>query len=91
MEMDCSLNPDPKLARAFSALTDRTRGVPTTEGATTRQPPQSPSFELTDAPRYDSFSRQCTLVGDSLNDKKWSDDLFNPSSYQKIRKPARRP
>ena len=88
MEMDCSLDPDPKLARACSALTDRARGVPNTGGTATCRLPWSPSFEPADVPGRDDSSRQCNPFGDSLNDEQRSDDLFNPPS---IRKPVRRP
>ena len=75
---------DPKHARAYSMFIYRTRGVATGKDATIAcQLPRTHNSELTHAPRYDSSTRQRTLVGDSLNDEEWSDDLFNPSSHQK--------
>ena len=82
MEIGRSL--DPGLARTYPTPIHRTWGVATGKGtAIACRLPQGPSFELTDASRYDGFARQCTLVGDSLNDEQRRDDLFNPSSHQK--------
>ena len=77
MEIGRSL--DPKHARAYSMSIYGTRGVATNAC----QPPRGRNFELADAPRYDSSTRQRTLVGDSLNDEEWSNDLSNPLSGQK--------
>ena len=46
---------------------------------TTRQLPSTPSFELTDSSGDDGIARQRTLVGDSLNDEQWGDDLSSQS------------
>ena len=75
---------DPKHARVYSMSVYRTREVATGKDATNAcQPPRGRNFELADAPRYDSSTRQRTLVGDSLNDEEWSNDLSNPLSGQK--------
>ena len=83
MDVDRS-HPNPKLSGVRSALIHRTHGITATRDGTTasRRLPSAPSFEVAETCRGDSITRQCTLVGDSLNDEQRSDHLSNPSSYQ---------
>ena len=83
MGIDGSLNPNPELAREVQPTsTHRTRGIPTRNGtATTRQFLSGSGSERTDSPRVDGVASQRALVGDSLNDEQWSDDLSDPPSY----------
>ena len=62
MDIDHS-NPNPKLSGVRSKLIHRTRGVTTAS----RELPSDPSFEVAEACGGDSITRQCTLVGHSLN------------------------
>ena len=71
-----------KLARVHPALIHGTHGVPTEGGtALTRRPLSVPCFERTKMSGYEGVARQCALVGDSLDDEQWSEDLTNPSSH----------
>ena len=66
-------------------LAHRTRGVPTRNGSTTvRQLPSAPCFERTETSGDESVARQGALIGDSLNDEQWSDNLSNPSLHSKL-------
>ena len=70
MEVDCSLSPNPKLARVFTVPIRRTRGVINREGGTNiRQLLSVPSSERTEMSGDDSIARQRTLVGNSLDDE----------------------
>ena len=72
------------LTKSYSTPIHRTPGIPTRKATTiTRKLPRVPSFELTDARRCHSLARHRALVGDSLNDEQWCDDLFNPFSNKK--------
>jgi len=44
---------------------------------TTRRPPSAPKVDRTDISSGDTFARQRPLIGDSLNDEQWSDDLWS--------------
>ena len=81
MGIDDGLNP--KLAGVHFVLAYRAHGVLTRKGITSgRQLPSAPSFEITEMSGGDSVTRQCTLIGNSLDDEQRCDDLSNPSSYQ---------
>ena len=81
MEIDRGL--DLILAISYSTPIHRAPSIPTRKTApTTRKLPHVPSFELTDTPRCDILTRHRALVGDSLNDEQWCNDLFNPFSNQ---------
>lgn len=86
MEIDCSLNPNPELARTSSVLIHRTHGVPTTSLESTtgsrRLPPAPGGVELAGTSGGNCVARQRVLVGDSLDDEEWSNDLSNPPSRQ---------
>ena len=80
VEIDRSLNisPNLKLAGVLSTLTRRTsHGVPTREATTICRLPSALSFELADGSVDDIIARQRTLIGDSLDNEHWSDDLSN--------------
>ena len=80
MEIDRSFNLNLRLTRVHSVLIRRIGAVSVMNDTTpTRRPPSTPCFERADTPGSDSVARQRALVGDSLNDEQWSDDLFNPS------------
>ena len=80
MGIDDGLNP--KLAGVHFVLAYRAHGVLTRKGITSgRQLPSAPSFEITEMSGGDSVTRQCTLIGNSLDDEQRCDDLSNPSSY----------
>ena len=68
------------MPKILSTLTHRTsRGVPTREAtAITRRLFLVLSFELTDPSVDDVVARQRALIGDSLNNEHWSDDLSDP-------------
>jgi len=82
MEIDRSLDPNPKVGRAPSVLI---HGIPPTsrKGATTicRLPQSAPNVERGGTPGGDSGARQGALVGDSLNDEQRCDHLTDPQSY----------
>ena len=82
MEVDRSLRPNyPRSARVYSILTRRTRRTSARNAITTiRRPPTAPSFERTHTSGDEAVARKRALVGDSLNDEQWGDDLFNASS-----------
>ena len=77
-----------RLTRVGSTVIHRIHGALIRKDTTTSRPPSAPKVERTYVPGDDRVTRQCILVGDSLNDEEWSDDLSNPSSYQTI---VRRP
>ena len=69
--MDIDRSPSPKLPGARSTPIHRIHGVRTIgEGTVTicRAPP-APEFDPTDMSGGDSVTRQCTLIGDPLNDQ----------------------
>ena len=71
-----------KLARVHSTLIHGTHGVPTEGGTTlTRRLLSAPCFERTKMSGDEGIARQRALVGDSLDDEQWSEDLTNPSSH----------
>ena len=86
MDIDRS-HPNPKLSGVRSTLIHRTHGGTTTGEGTIagRQLPSALSFEVAETSGGDSITRQCSLVGDSLNDEQRSDHLSNPLSYQPTR------
>ena len=70
------LSPNTKLARVHPKFFHKVRGVLTRKGAAIAgQPLSTTSLELIDTPGYNSVTRQCTLVSDSLDDEQRSDDL----------------
>ena len=75
-----SVNLSPSLARTCSPHIRRSHGVLTRKVSTAIwRPPSGPSLELAHVGGNDGIARQRALIGDSLDDKEWSDDLFNPS------------
>ena len=81
MGIACGSNPNPKLAGVLVTLIHRIRGVTRSGTTHTRQLPSAPRFERTETSGDETFARQCVLVGDSLNDEQWGDDLSKPLSY----------
>ena len=80
MEADRGLNCNLKFTGVHSTLAYRTREVFIRKGSiATSQLSSSPNFQLNDLSGDDSVARQRTLVGDSLNDEQWRDDLSNSS------------
>jgi hypothetical protein len=72
-----TLGPDTKFTRSLSIRVHRTHGIPIWKGpVTNRRFPLTLEMNRTKIPRDDSFARQRGLVGYSLNDKEWTDDLF---------------
>ena len=83
--IDCSFNPNSKLAGVHFMHIHRTRRIPTGDRATrTCQLPSAPRFERADTSGDETFVRQGALFGDPSNDEQWSDDLFDPSSHWTI-------
>ena len=79
MGIICSLNANPRLASVHSALNHRARGVLTRNVTVAiRRLPTAPCIERAHMSRDETFARQRTLVGGSMNDKQWNEDLFNP-------------
>ena len=63
--IDCSFNPNSKLASVHFMLIHRTRRVPTRDGATRNcQLPSAPRFERANTSGGETFVRQGALVGD---------------------------
>jgi len=83
MEFERGVDPNArKLIRALPILIRRVHGVPAGKGATTvRRLSSAPEDERTGISGRDTVARQRVLIGDSLNDEQWSDDL---PSYQTI-------
>ena len=80
MGVDSDLNPHPKLARVPSMTIHRTHDIPVRESAATRQLPSASSVERADVPSGNGVARQRALVGNSFDDKQWSDNLPDPWS-----------
>ena len=82
MRIGRSLNLNPRFVRAHSMPIYRTRVVPVGKGTTaTRRNLSAPSSERAEMSGGESIARQRALVGNSLDDEQWSDDLFNPLSH----------
>ena len=83
MEFERGVNPNAmKLVRTPSILIRRVHGVPAGKGVTTvRRLSSAPKDERTRISGRDTVARQRALIGDSLNDEQWSDDL---PSYQTV-------
>ena len=80
MEINRSFDLSPKLGGLHMPIR-RTHRVHTTKATTTRQLRSSPSLERADMHGNSAgVTRRCGLVGKSLDDEQWSDDLINPSS-----------
>ena len=76
MEFERGVDPNAKLVRALSILVRRVHGVSTGKGTTAiRRLPSAPEAEGTGVSGRDTGARQRALIGDSLNDEQWSDDL----------------
>jgi len=75
-EIDRGLDHNVKLVRTPSISTHRDHGVLVrSDPTTTRRPPSAPKVDRTNVSSGDTFARQRPLIGDSLNDEQWSDDL----------------
>ena len=83
MEVDRSLDRDPKFTRPISMLLCKTHGV-RTEWVTiaTCRMPSGPNVDRTGVSRDDCVARQRALVGDAIDNQQWSDSLSDPSSHQ---------
>ena len=69
-DINHSIYPIHKLARARSMLGHSIHGVPTTKDVTvTSGPSSAPGFERADTPVGDGVARQRALVGNPLNDE----------------------
>jgi len=87
-ELDGGLDLGTKLTRARSILVHRVQSVFTRKGPTaTRRLAPAPKVERTGVSGGDSVARQRTLVGDSLNDEEWCDDLSVVMSDNPVRRP----
>ena len=83
MEIDCSRNTNPKLARVLSLPIRQVHRVHGRKGtAITRPLPSVPSFELTGMWGSNRVARQRALICDSLNDQQGSDHLPGSTSHQ---------
>ena len=82
MKIYRSLIPIPKFAKVYSAPIHRTHGDPIRKGnVTTCRNSSAPNFERAEMSGGDIVARQRALVGNSLDDEQWSDDLSNPPSH----------
>ena len=81
MRIGRSLIPNPKITRAHSKAIRRTHRVSVRKGNITCRHPSGPNLERAEMPGGDSVARQRALIGNSLDDEQWSDDLYNPSSH----------
>ena len=85
MEIDRSLDRDPKFTRPVPMLLCETHRV-CTKSATiaTRRLPAGPNVDRTGVTvsRDDCVARQRALVGHTIDNQQWSDSLSDPSSHQ---------
>ena len=80
MEIDHSLNHDPKLTRVTPTLIHKTHGVPTKRSMiTTHLLPSAPSIGWTGMFNDRDNTCQCTLVGNTLDNEQWTNGLSNLS------------
>jgi len=74
-EINRALDPNVKLVRAPSIPTHWAHGVPIGSDPAPTRPPSAPEVDRTDISDGETFARQRPLIGDSLDDEQWSDDL----------------